>query len=96
MIACMNTAAEEWDAELNKNYKLLMAELSEGEKDLLRNSQRQWIAFRDAEMKFVSTTYGGKMGTIWREMAAGEHYEIIKKRAIELRTYYQTITFDGN
>jgi len=57
--AAMN--AEAWadfkkvDAELNSAYAALMAKLPDAEgKEKLKQSQRAWIAFRDAEAVFAA------------------------------------------
>jgi uncharacterized protein YecT (DUF1311 family) len=57
--AAMN--AEAWadfkkvDAELNSAYAALMAKLPDAEgKEKLKQSQRAWIAFRDAEAAFAA------------------------------------------
>ena len=46
---------ERVDAELNKTYKALLARLPDAEsKRKLQESQRAWIAFRDAEASFAA------------------------------------------
>ena len=51
------------DAELNSAYAALMAKLPDAEgKEKLKESQRAWIAFRDAEAAFVAEqARGGSM-----------------------------------
>jgi uncharacterized protein YecT (DUF1311 family) len=62
--AAMN--AEAWadfkkvDAELNSAYAALMAKLPDAEgKEKLKQSQRAWIAFRDAEAAFAADQFRG-------------------------------------
>jgi uncharacterized protein YecT (DUF1311 family) len=51
---------ERADAELNKIYQSLLAKLAETEaKNKLRESQRAWIAFRDAEAVFFADQFRG-------------------------------------
>src|SRR6266436_9869073 len=52
------------DAELNSTYAALMAKLPDAEsKRKLKESQRAWLAFRDAEAAFAGDqTRGGSMG----------------------------------
>jgi uncharacterized protein YecT (DUF1311 family) len=57
--AAMNTQTrtkfEQVDAELNKTYEALLKKLPEAEgKQKLKESQRAWLAFRDAEAAFAS------------------------------------------
>ena len=92
MIQCTNNAADEWDKELNKNYKLLMGILSEEERAKLKESQRKWIEFRDKEFEFSGTMYYNLQGTLWRITAADRRYDLIRQRAIDLKNYYQILT----
>ena len=48
------------DARLNRNYKAILDQLdSADDKDAIRNAQRAWIAFRDADCgSYVSMTWG--------------------------------------
>ena len=65
--AAMNTQTrtkfEQVDAELNKTYEALLKKLPEAEgKQKLKESQRAWLAFRDAEAAFASDqARGGSM-----------------------------------
>ncbi|NCT17243.1 MAG: DUF1311 domain-containing protein [Flavobacteriia bacterium] len=43
----------DWDNELNRVYRELLNKLSEEKQKQLRNSQRKWIEFRDAEFKLL-------------------------------------------
>src|SRR6266478_2114836 len=51
------------DAELNKIYEALLAKLTDAEgKEKLKQSQRAWLAFRDAEAAFAADqARGGSM-----------------------------------
>jgi uncharacterized protein YecT (DUF1311 family) len=62
-IGMQQCAAEETarhDARLNRNYKAILDQLdSADDKDAVRNAQRAWIAFRDADCgSYVSMTWG--------------------------------------
>jgi uncharacterized protein YecT (DUF1311 family) len=51
---------ERVDAELNKIYQSLLAKLADTEaKNKLRESQRAWTAFRDAEAAFAADQFRG-------------------------------------
>jgi len=55
------------DAQLNQYYKKLISalETEPGRKDLLRQSQRAWIAFRDAHCEYDASAFsGGKMESL--------------------------------
>ena len=55
---------ERADTELNKTYEALLRKLPDAEsKEKLKQSQRAWLAFRDAEAAFAADqTRGGSMG----------------------------------
>lgn len=65
--ACMYQSAlaryEKADVELNATYKQLMTQLDEEGKKSLRNAQRAWIAFRDAEAETLIDECGVRGGT---------------------------------
>ena len=94
MIKCEIAAAQDWDLELNKYYKLLMNILSPDEKDKLKSSQVQWLKYRDSEKLFSQTLYNNMQGTMWRIVSASRWTEIIKKRALELQDYYETLNLN--
>ena len=56
------------DAELNSTYAALMAKLPDAEsKRKLKESQRAWIAFRDAEAAFAADQFrGGSAASVLR------------------------------
>ncbi len=95
MMQCEAIAREEWDKEMNKYYKLLMETLTMEEKEKLKIAQRQWLSFRDMELDFSGTMYYNMEGTMWRIVAAGRSCDIVKERALELKGYYDMLTFNG-
>jgi uncharacterized protein YecT (DUF1311 family) len=71
MGACLAAERDEWDARLNEVYQARMAEhrasdaeykpaLSEA--DTLRDAQRAWIPFRDANCLYEISHWGGGTG----------------------------------
>ena len=49
MLDCMGSEAEQQDARLNENYKAAMQALTPAQQTQLRDAQRLWIKFRDAD-----------------------------------------------
>ena len=94
MIQCSSIAENEWDKELNKYYNLLLTKLNVDEKQKLKNTQRYWLIYRDNELSFSGTMYYNMEGTMWRVAAAGRSCDIVKERALELKNYYDVLTFD--
>ncbi|MGC2695069.1 MAG: lysozyme inhibitor LprI family protein [Candidatus Angelobacter sp.] len=46
---CMSKAYEKADVELNRTYKLAFKGLDPQQADNLKNAQRAWITYRDAQ-----------------------------------------------
>lgn len=87
MTQCVWNALEEWDAELNKNYKKLMSLLPEDGKQALRKAQREWIKYRDAEIKATIAIFGQLQGTMYDVLSADNIMRITKDRALKLENY---------
>ena len=89
MVDCELTAAEKWDQELNKYYKALMSQLNKEQQEHLRQSQRKWIAFRDAEFIFSEKIYSdGSMGGL---SDAKTRADFIRSRVLQLKDYLESI-----
>jgi uncharacterized protein YecT (DUF1311 family) len=87
--AAMN--AEAWadfkkaDAELNSAYAALMAKVPDaGSKQKLKESQRAWVAFRDAEAAFAA---GG--GTMAPTLRYATMTELTGQRIKQLKTHLE-------
>lgn len=97
--AAMTQAAydseKEYDKLLNKYYQLLLKKLNDSDKELLKQSQRNWIRYRESERKLNSEIskdeYSGG-GTIQQIFIADGYAQITKKRVIELFYYLSRIS----
>ena len=87
MTKCAIEANTMWDKEMNRIYKELMKKLPEKQKTLLKQSQIQWLKFRDTEANFISEFYESFEGTIWQNILVGEKINVIKKRTLTLQVY---------
>lgn len=94
MIQCEVIARDAWDSEMNKYYQLLMSILQADEKAKLKAAQVSWLTYHNKEKEFSRTVYYNLQGTMWRVIAAGRACEILKQRTLELKAYYDTLTFD--
>jgi|APTNR8051073442_1049403.scaffolds.fasta_scaffold03654_1 uncharacterized protein YecT (DUF1311 family) len=92
MIGCIEAARTAWDAELNRNYKQLMGALKTPGQEALRAAQRQWIAYRDKEILFSDLLHANMDGTMFLIFAADRRMQLVKTRALELASYYETLT----
>lgn len=86
MVECTDKAYAAWDKELNKNYGELMRTVNTKQKEALRLSQLEWIKHRDLEFKFIDSMFDTFQGTMYIPMRIGARLEIIKQRALKLKS----------
>lgn len=74
-----------WDTVLNREYKAARAQYADDQTaaDGLRDAQRAWIAWRDAECAFQYDRYGG--GSMRTIASANCRMSMTAQRALELR-----------
>lgn len=70
------------DADLNKTYRAVLAKLPDGEKQKLKETQRAWIASRDAEAAAAAKEASGSIGPTVRY---GRMMDLTRKRITELK-----------
>ena len=91
---CIRQARESWDIELNKYYALLRTNLPKEAFEILNESQKRWINYRDKEFQFISTFYHNvQEGTMWYSVAENKKKEIVKQRAVELEEHFKSLDF---
>jgi len=94
MCNCTIQARESWDKELNKYYNLLKTKLPKEAFETLKESQKQWLVYRDKEYSFISKYfYEVKQGTMWYAVAENKKKEIVKTRARELEEYFKMFEY---
>ena len=82
-----NEAREMWEAEMNKVYNRLMSKLTQKQQTALREAQRNWLKFRDAENKVISETIASKDGTMFQLIATGNGMQLVRERTLNLLAY---------
>lgn len=82
--ACYSQAIAAWDTELNKQYQALLKDRPESVRNALRDSQRQWIKYKDAYNLALNEYYNQEQGTIWGIIAADSKMNIIRDKALDL------------
>lgn len=87
MVECLDTAYAAWDKELNETYRSLSASLDAKSRGLLKRSQRQWVAFRDAEREFWRAPWTADRGSLIRVTLGQENVDLVKSRVLALRGY---------
>lgn len=81
MRECSGAELKRQDNRLNRNYKKAMNSLEQEQKDKLRDAQRKWVAYRDANCAMY---YGLTGGTIDQLNGVGCEVDMTKQRAGEL------------
>jgi uncharacterized protein YecT (DUF1311 family) len=87
MVKCISAETQHQDNRLNRIYKELMATLSPQRKQELRDAQRLWIKYRDANCAFYFDPDGG---TMVRIEAAQCRLTATGQRATELQSFLPT------
>ena len=84
---CAAKAYIAWDAELNQVYQKLIKTLDPASRDLLRASQRRWLAFRESEKQFQGGPWRKKGGTLIGVSLNLDNVQALRSRVMALRTY---------
>ena len=87
MMEASRWGENEWDKLLNENYKSLMKKLDKEAQTRLKNSQREWIKFRDLEFEFNGKLYAEFDGSMYRTVTAGFRMDFVRERALRLGYY---------
>ena len=82
MVDCLMAQHAHWDKELTIAYQQTMKDAGPAEKEKLREAERAWIKYRDANCAY----YAAGEGTIARINAAACMRDMTKARAEELST----------
>ena len=77
---CFSRGIEKMDQRLNALYRSLLGKLNEEQKALLRDSQRKWLAFREAEAKLASAVDPNAGGSLALIADDSFQFEMLKKR----------------
>jgi len=80
IVECLATQTAVWDRRLGAAYQKLFDSLPARRRDRLRNAQRLWIQFRDANCAY----FASRSGTIARVEAGQCLLRLTTARAMEL------------
>ena len=87
MVECTDEAIRTWDKRLNEVYKQVLTGRDPKSRELVRVSQRRWVAFREAEHEAMGGPWRRDKGTIIRVVTVNADLSAIKERVRELRLY---------
>ncbi|MEY2529775.1 MAG: hypothetical protein QOJ05_1865 [Verrucomicrobiota bacterium] len=80
-------AVDSANADLDKVYKQLMSKLDAEQQKSLKEAQRAWIKWRDAEADIIARVGGAVGGSAMRVDYANAQAKLIKERTVVLRGY---------
>jgi uncharacterized protein YecT (DUF1311 family) len=79
---------------MNLAYAALLRRLSAPAAQSLRQSQRAWITFRDAEDRARNALYATRRGTMYVPMEAAAGTILTRDRALQLEGYARILSIE--
>ena len=76
-----------WHQEIDKYMHLLKNVTTEEDYNNILEAQNQWKKYQEAEFKAVSILIN-KQGTIYQNILSGIECDLVKKRAHDLKSFY--------
>lgn len=86
-VTCLSQAYDAWDRELNVAYGALMEKLDAPSGALLRDAQRRWLAYRDADRAFEGGPWAQDQGTMMHVILNSAAVDRVRARTQALRSY---------
>jgi uncharacterized protein YecT (DUF1311 family) len=80
---------------MNRAYETVMAGVDAETCTALRDAQRRWLAFRDAELAALDAFYARQEGTMWLVIHADRTVDLVRRRAGALRDYAWVLQPEG-
>jgi uncharacterized protein YecT (DUF1311 family) len=91
-VECTDEARNRWDDEMNQDYRRLVDHLSAKTQTTLRDAQRRWLQYRDADDRLIDAVYELTNGTMYAPMQAYSHLRLVRERSLVLKTYFTALT----
>lgn len=85
-IECEITAYQKWSLEVDRVYNVLLTQLDNDTRLVLKEEQLAWTKLRDVHLEFNSKFYG-KQGPMMLTLLASKKTDFIRQRAVELNAY---------
>ncbi|RIX26978.1 lysozyme inhibitor LprI family protein [Sphingomonas edaphi] len=83
ILECLQARSERWDKQLNVNFRNALQRAEGPQKAALRQAQRAWIEYRDANCE----AYGARQGSLRLIEAAECIRSMTAERASELQNF---------
>lgn len=87
MTNCLLEAYDMWDGELNRICGELRKRLRPEGRAALKAAQSEWLQYRDLEFALIDSIYSGFDGTMYTPMRVEDRMNLLKNRAMELKSY---------
>jgi len=87
MVACFDTARDAWEKAVVSAYSALSTTLDARSRGILRGTQKQWEAYKAAELRFQQAGWARDRGTQIAVTFASQNADLFKARALTLRNY---------
>lgn len=91
---CFSRAERDFDRRMNAAYASILQRLPGPAGERLRQSQRAWIAYRDAETQARRAIYETRRGTMYVPMESDAAVALIGDRARMLERYERALDID--
>ena len=91
-VECTDQARQRWDDEMNQDYRRLADQLELKTQPFLRDSQRRWLRYRDADQPLIDAVYELTQGTMFAPMQAFSRLRLVRERSLILKTYFNVLT----
>lgn len=92
---CYTSATDSWEAELNKQYLLLLQNQPKEIQADLRNSQRAWVKYKESYISAMKSFYSQERGSIWGLVMSESKMNVIRDKAIDLYRLRNSTNMSG-
>ncbi|CNL05171.1 Uncharacterized protein conserved in bacteria [Yersinia pseudotuberculosis] len=92
---CYGSSIDAWEAELNKQYKLLLQDQPKEIQADLRNSQRAWVKYKESYINAMKNFYSQERGSIWDLVMSESKKNVIRDKAIDLYRLRNSTNMSG-
>ncbi|HEX4630599.1 MAG TPA: lysozyme inhibitor LprI family protein [Chthoniobacterales bacterium] len=89
---CIRQAIEGWEAEIDNRLFELSAQLDDAQRELLSKTQKAWVRYKNAELRFGEAFYSKMRGTMWRPIRADLPHALLKERGGSLGAYRDSVS----
>ncbi|UYY58426.1 lysozyme inhibitor LprI family protein [Sphingomonas sp. S2-65] len=92
---CEVQAESAYDRRMNAAYGALLRTLPRRAAGELRNAQRTWLAFRDAQRMADAALFATRQGTMYVPMQGGSATRVVRDRALQLEASLRILQIEA-